>query len=65
VGSCWLPGARSTLFADLHLLLQFALLLQNSEGPHSVRLFKYAFSCLIFLNFLESVLLLPETIENF
>ena len=38
VGSCWLPGARSTLFADLHLLLQFALLLQHSEDPHSVRL---------------------------
>ena len=39
VGSCWLSGARSTLFADLHLLLQFALLLQNSEGPSSVRLY--------------------------
>ena len=41
---CFSIRLHCTLFADLHLL-QFALLLQNSEGPHSVRLLSIEGSC--------------------
>ena len=42
VGQCWLPGARSTLLADLHCAFaalaaaMCSLRLLNCKGPHSV-----------------------------